>query len=165
MKNPLFKVIVLGFICGAFSVASFHQGTLHILFNYGNGAPFITDLFGRFPAPGWNLALRPSALLGGIPIPVVANQMILGGLFGIVIAALVRWFHLPDLLTGVLVGAVLGTLIGATMFAETMAAVGSAGNETHRMARALLLNSSFGFGAGLLLRPFGVQRAVSKKKS
>ena len=162
MKNPLVKVVILGFVCGALSVAAFHQGTLHILFNYGNGVPVITDLFGRFPSPGWNLAPMPNPPVAGLPfpIPVLANQMFWGGLWGIAIAVVIRWLHAPDLLAGVLVGGVGATLIAVTVVAQLKGLPMWAGGDTQRLARALLLNSGFGFGAALLMRPFGVQKPV-----
>jgi hypothetical protein len=164
MKNPLVKVIVLGFVCGALSVAAFHQGTLHILYNYGNGVPAITDVIGRMPAPGWNLAPMPNPPVAGLPfaIPVLVNLMFWGGLWGILIAAAIRWLHAPDLLAGVLVGGLGATLVAVTLVAQMKGLPMWAGGDAQRLARALLLNGAFGFGAALLLRPFGVQKPVPR---
>lgn len=155
MRHPLVKVGVLGFVCGALSFAAFHQGTQHILHNYAHHLPALAEALGPMPGPGWNLAPHP-----GLGIPVLAAQLAWGGAWGVLIAALIRWAHPPDLLAGALVGG-----LGATL-AVTLGPLAPEGLEpaldAHSLARGLLLNGGFGFGAALLMRPFGIQRPLRR---
>jgi hypothetical protein len=86
--------------------------------------------------------------------------MFWGGLWGIAIAGAIRWLHAPDLLAGVLVGGLGATLVAVTLVAQINGLPMWAGGDAQRLTRALLLNGAFGFGAALLMRPFGVQKAV-----
>jgi hypothetical protein len=145
------KILLFGFVAGALSVLAFHQGTLHILHNYGGGWPFVTQHFGRFGA-AYNL--NPVAPLG---VPMVASQAFWGGLWGIVIAAIIRATRGGDLIIGLVFGAVVVTLVAFTVVASLKGLPMMAGGNQQAWLRAGLLNGAFGFGTVFLLRPFGLQ--------
>jgi len=146
------KVVVWGFVMGALSVLVFHQGTIHLLYNYGNHVPHITDWIGRVGGPGWNLNQgMANPPIPSLHIPHFFNLMFWGGLCGMLIAALIRYTTLPDLLTGAVVGGVLVSLMlrGFPLFI---------GDDTRTLLQAVLLNGGFGFGVAFLLRPIEVRR-------
>ncbi|MCX8133441.1 MAG: hypothetical protein N3D18_05680 [Roseococcus sp.] len=160
MRHPLAKVGVLGFACGALAFAAFHQGTQHVLHNTVHNWPALAGALGPMPGPGWNLAPLAAPPLAGLAIPVLAAQLLWGGAWGVLIAAAIRWAHLPDLLTGALMGG-----LGATL-AASLGPVSPEGLEpaldAQSLLRCLLLNGGFGFGAALLMRPFGIQRPLRR---
>ncbi len=99
MSSTVTKIIA-GFIAGALAVAIFHQGMYWVLPKFGvtlQGAP-------------WNLAPNKAAY----NLPVLANQMFWGGLWGIVFAFIVD--HLPGgrgWLKGFIFGCVFPMLLGS----------------------------------------------------
>lgn len=152
------KVLVWGFVMGAVAVGVFHQGTLFLLFHYGNEVPALTAWLGRVPGPGWNLVqTMPAFGQPGWMVPQFVNQMAWGGLWGIVIAAALRWGRLPDLLTGLLIGAIGCTGVAVTLVATLKGLPPFAGGNTQAMLRAALVNGAFGWGAALLMRPIEVR--------
>ncbi|MBU8538570.1 hypothetical protein [Falsiroseomonas tokyonensis] len=148
------KVLLVGFICGALAVLVFHQGTLWVLFHQFpliKMLPFVPEAF-RPASPGFNI--RPVPPLG---VPQVLSAAFWGGLWGIVLAALIRWGRLPDLLTGFVLGAVVCTVVGFTVVAQLRGAPMWAGGNGIVWARAALLNGAFGWGAAFLMRPFSLR--------
>ncbi|MGK7865832.1 hypothetical protein [Falsiroseomonas sp. E2-1-a20] len=148
------KVILLGFICGALAVVVFHQGTLYVLYHQ---FPLIKTLTGAADAfrPGSaGFSIRPVPPLG---VPQIVSMMFWGGLWGIVLAALIRWGRMPDLLTGFVLGAVVCTVVGFTVVAQLRGAPMWAGGNSFVWIRAVLLNGAFGWGAAFLMRPFSVR--------
>ncbi len=148
------KVLVAGFICGALAVLVFHQGTNFLLFHNfaflkGLGLP---DGF-RPAGPGFSL--RPVPPLG---VPQLASIAFWGGLWGIILAALIRYARFPDLLTGFLLGAVVCTVVGFSVFAGFRGQPMWAGGNTLTWARVMLVNGAWGWGAAFLMRPPGVAR-------
>ncbi|MFL1463518.1 hypothetical protein ACI6QG_15030 [Roseococcus sp. DSY-14] len=130
------KVIFGGFVMGALAAGVFHQGTLFLLFHQGHLWPALLEAVGRPPFPGWDL-LRD---VPGRDVPLLAAQAAVGGLWGILLAALLRWTPVPDLLGGALLGVVAG------------AAVPSVLDQGPEVARAALAGAGFGWGCALLLR-------------
>ena len=145
------KILLYGFIAGALSVLAFHQGTLHVLHHHGAKLGFITEHFGRFGA-AYNMTAVPP-----LGVPMVVSQAFWGGLWGIVIAALLRATRGGDLLLGFLFGAVVVTLVAFTVVAQLKGLPMFAGGNQQVWLRAGLLNGAFGFGTVLILRPFAVQ--------
>ncbi|MBU8543085.1 MULTISPECIES: hypothetical protein [Roseomonadaceae] len=146
------KVLLVGFLCGALAVIVFHQGTLYVLYHQFAlikmlGVP---DAF-RPGAAGFNI--RPVPPFG---VPQVLSLAFWGGVWGIVLAGLIRWGRLPDLLTGFLLGAVICTVVGFTLVAEWRGVPMWAGGNTIVWARAALLNGAFGWGTAFLMRPFSI---------
>lgn len=152
------KVLVWGFVMGAIAVGVFHQGTIFLLFHYGNHVPAVTEVIGRVAGPGWNLTqVMPAFGQPGWMIPQFANQMFWGGLWGIVIAAAIRWGRWPDLLTGFLIGVVGCVGVAVTLVAALKGLPLFAGGNTQALLRAALINGAFGWGTALLLRPVEVR--------
>ncbi len=156
----MLKVLIGGFLTGALSVLVFHQGTIHILFHYVNGVEAAEAILGRVAGPGWDIGrTMPNPPVAGLHIPAFFNAMFWGGLWGIVIAAVIRWTPLPDLLTATLIGAVACTLVAVTVVAQMRGLPMYAGGNTRTLLRAALINAAFGFGTGFLLRPLMLKRA------
>ncbi|NKE46130.1 hypothetical protein HB662_15190 [Roseomonas frigidaquae] len=148
------KVLLVGFICGALAVLVFHQGTLWVLYHQFaliKLLPFVPDAF-RPGSPGFSI--RPVPPWG---VPQVLSMAFWGGLWGIVLAALIRWGRMPDLLTGFVLGAVVCTVVALTVVAQLRGAPMWAGGNTIIWARAALLNGAFGWGAAFLMRPFSLR--------
>jgi hypothetical protein len=147
------KVILLGFVCGAISVLLFHQGTLYVLHHQ---FPLIKTLTGaadsfRPATAGYNFR--------GVPpfgVPQVLSLAFWGGVWGILLAALIRWARMPDLLTGFLLGAVVTTLVGFTLVAQLRGAPMWGGGNSVVWWRAAILNGAWGWGTAFLMRPFGL---------
>lgn len=139
---------------GALAVLLFHQGTIHLLYNYGNSIPEVTGIIGRVNSPGWELGrAMPNPPVAGLHIPAFFNAMVWGGLWGILIAAVIRWTPLPDLLTGALIGGIGCTLVAVTVVAQMRGVPVFADGNTTTLLRAGLINAAFGFGTAFLLRP------------
>lgn len=151
---------------GAFSVLAFHQGTIHILFNYVNGIPAAEEVIGRIAGPGWDMSRAiPNPLLPQLHIPVFFNSMFWGGIWGIVIAAVIRWTPLPDLFTATLIGAVGCTLAGMALAAQMRGVPVQLGGDSRALLQAGLVNAAFGFGTGFLLRPLVLKRVKPPPRS
>ncbi|MCW8086785.1 hypothetical protein OF850_14205 [Roseococcus sp. MDT2-1-1] len=146
-------MIALGFLMGALSIAIFHQGTLFLLFHHANAIPEATQVIGRVAAPGWDLSRMMPNPPFGLPVPLLLNQMFWGGVWGIVIAAVLHATPAPDLLTGFLVGAVGCTLVAVTVVAGLKGLPPFAGGNVQTLLRAALVNGAFGWGTALMLRP------------
>ena len=86
------RALMLGFAAGVLSVLVFHQGTVWLLNQMG-------------VIPTGPYSLRPIPPFG---VPQIVNQCFWGGLWGILIAALLRRWgtRAPDLLFGAVFGAV-----------------------------------------------------------
>jgi hypothetical protein len=152
-KSTGSKIWVMGFIIGVCAMMAFHQGSQHVLHHHAAKLPALIEMFGSFPRA---YDFRPT-FHNGIPMLVV--QGVWGGIWGIIIAGLVRVTRLTsfDLPLGLIFGAVVITAV------ETTALPGligmrqvSSGNE-YALLRAALLNGAFGFGTVFLLRPFAVR--------
>ncbi len=83
------RALMLGFAAGVLSVLVFHQGTVWLLHMAGQ-------------LPNGPYSLRPIPPFG---VPQIVNQCFWGGLWGILIAVLLRRLRVPDLLFGALFGA------------------------------------------------------------
>jgi hypothetical protein len=152
-KSTVSKIWLIGFIVGVCAMMAFHQGTLHILHHHAAKVPMLTDFIGRFPRAYDFTPLRSN----GVPLLVVLG--VWGGVWGIIIATLVRLTRLAssDLPLGLLFGAFAITFVETT---ELPALLGlprlPSGNE-QAILRAALLNGAFGFGTVFFLRPFAVR--------
>lgn len=146
------KVLLAGFLAGAVAVIAFHQATAHVLFHLFSAIQSVIPLPSGFrpTSPGFNF--RPVAPFG---VPQVISLAFWGGLWGILLAGLVRYLRFPDLITGVFIG-VLATVVGFTVVAELRGQPMWAGGSAVIIARVLFLNIAFGWGAAFLMRPFSV---------
>ncbi len=138
------KTIVVGFVAGFIATLVFHQGAAFLLYHFGNDIPSVVSFFGRTAAP-FNMA--PTKPLG---VPVVISQAFWGGVWGIVLASILRRVRVPDLLFGVVFGALALTFVAVTLVPYLK------GLPTWNGAipwRGLLYNGCWGLGTALLLRP------------
>lgn len=155
----MLKVLIGGFLVGALSVLAFHQGTVHLLYNYGNDEEALTAIIGRVQGPGWDMGrAMANPPVAGLHIPQFFSAMFWGGIWGIVIAAVLRWTSLPGLFTATLIGAVGCTLVAVTLVAQMRGVPMYAGGNTQTLLRAGLINGAYGFGTGFLLRPLTLRR-------
>jgi hypothetical protein len=148
------KVLLVGFACGALAVIVFHQGTVFLLHHQ---FPLLKALGvpDAFRPAGAGYSFRAVAPFG---VPAVLSAAFWGGIWGIILAGLIRWARLPDLLGGFLLGAVVCTLVGFTLVAGMRGAPMWAGGNTTTWMRVMLINGAWGWGAAFLMRPFQVGR-------
>ena len=144
--RPTRKIILYGFICGAIAVIAFHQTTQLLLHYHAAKLPILIEIFGRAPPP-YNFAPVPPW-----GVPTLASQAFWGGLWGILLAALIRYLPFDDLPFGFIFGAIKLTLVasfmGNPLFAD---------GDLQHWLRPGLLNGAWGWGTVLLLRPFAVR--------
>jgi hypothetical protein len=148
------KVVLLGFICGALAVVVFHQGTLYVLYHQFPLIKSLTGAADAFRPATAGFGMRPVPPLG---VPQIVSMVFWGGMWGILLAALIRWAGMPDLLTGFVLGAVVCTVVGFTVVAQLRGAPMWAGGNSHVWIRAILLNGAFGWGTAFLMRPFSLR--------
>jgi len=149
--SPARKIFVYGFICGAFAVIAFHQTTLLLLHYHAAKLPILLDILGRAAAP-YNFA--PVSPFG---VPMIASQAFWGGLWGILLAFLVRHAPFDDLPFGFIFGALALTGTAFTLVASLKGVPLYASGNTQTWLRVGLLNGAWGWGTVLLLRPFAVR--------
>lgn len=161
----MLKVLIGGFIIGALAMLAFHQGTTHILHNYAARVPGLVDAIGHVEGPGWNLRRGiASPTAPGLFVPVFAVLAFWGGLWGILLGAIIRWTRLPDLLTSTLVSAAGGLLIGITAGAWLEGIPDISPEDPRAMMREGLLFAAYGFGAAFLMRPLMLRRPPSTRR-
>lgn len=130
------RTLMLGFAAGVLSVLVFHQGTVWLL-----------HMAGQVPAGPYGL--RPIPPFG---VPQIVNQCFWGGLWGVLIAVLLRRLRVPDLLFGFLFGAVA---LGLTNWVVLPAIKGGpffVGGDPRRLAITVAIVGAFGWGVALILR-------------
>jgi hypothetical protein len=143
------RTILLGFVAGFVAVIVFHQGTAWLLHMMTVKAGIGAGVFGRVPFP-FNMApVRPFG------VPTVLSQCFWGGVWGIVLAFLLRSLRPPDLLFGFVFGALALTLAAFTLVANLKGLPAFAGYNKQIWWRALLWNGAWGWGTALMLRPLG----------
>jgi len=151
MLRCMKKVITLGFVAGLLAVLIFHQGTVFLLNTYANGMPDVVAWIGR-TGPAFNMT--PIAPLG---VPNVISQGFWGGMWGIVLASVIRFTPVPDLLFGFVFGAFAVTLVAFTLVATPMGLPTFAGGNQQVWLRSGLLNGAWGWGTAFLLRPLALR--------
>jgi hypothetical protein len=145
------KILLYGFVTGVLGMAAFHQGTLHIMHHHAAKIPQAAEIFGAFPRA---YILNPTGPFG---MPWLAFLLIQGGLWGIVIAALLRATPFPDLPFGFVFGAVVITAVELLVIPAIMGRAPVTNPSTQLLARMALLNGALGFGTVFFLRPFAVR--------
>ena len=146
------RTILLGFAAGFLAVLVFHQGTAVLLHLLTTKAGIGADVFGRVPFPYRTAPVPPFG------VPAVISAAFWGGVWGVVLAFLLRAFRPPDLLFGAVFGALALTLVAFTLVATLKGQPQFAGGNKQVWWRVLLYHAAWGWGAALLLRPF--RRAV-----
>jgi hypothetical protein len=141
------RTILIGFLAGAVAVLVFHQGAAWLLHLLTAKAGVGVGVFGRVGFP-WSMA--PARPFG---VPQVVSWAFWGGVWGVLLAALLRGLRLPDLLFGFVFGAFVLTLVGFTLVATLKGLPQFAGGNRQLWWRVGLLNGAWGWGTALLLRP------------
>lgn len=136
---------------GAFSVIAFHQTTLLLLHYHAHKLPVLIEYLGRAPAAYSFTPVPP------LHVPMIASQAFWGGLWGILLAWLIRVLPFDDLPLGFIFGAVVLSLTGFTLVASLNGQPLYANGNSQVWFRAALLNGAWGFGVAFLLRPFAVR--------
>lgn len=147
------KVLLFGFICGALAVVVFHQGTVYVLYHQFPLIKAVTGAVDAFRPATAGFNIRPVPPLG---VPQVMSLAFWGGVWGILLAALIRWVPVPDLLTGFLIG-MAATAFGFTVLAQMRGLPMWADGNTITITRVVLLNGAWGWGTAALLRPFSLR--------
>lgn len=130
------RTVLLGFAAGVLSVLVFHQGTVWLL-----------NQVGVLPTGPYSLRAIPP-----FGVPQIANQCFWGGLWGILIAVLLRRLRVPDLLFGFLFGALALSFVNWVVLPAIKGLPYFAGGVPARLAAGLLIGGAFGWGVALVLR-------------
>lgn len=128
---------LLSFIAGFFSTIFFHQGLLYLL-----------NLAGIVQRPPWNMtAVSP------LGVPSVLSLAFWGGLWGIVLWALIRK-HAPgrQWLWGLIWGALLPSAVALFIVFPLKGMPMAGGFDPKLIGGALLLNGVWGLGVVALMR-------------
>jgi hypothetical protein len=147
------KVLLFGFICGAIAVIVFHQGTIYVLHHQFPLIKAITGVPDAFRPATSGFNIRPVAPLG---VPQVVSIAFWGGIWGIVLAGLIRWARIPDLMGGFLLG-LIAMLFGLTVVAQMKGLAMWGGGNSIALWRGVLINGAWGWGTAMLLRPFAMR--------
>jgi hypothetical protein len=134
------RLLTVGFIAGALSVLIFHQGAVSLL-----------HAFGLVANPAYSMA--PTRPWG---IPQLWSSAFWGGVWGVLLAAsLSRVKGLRLILAALVFGALLPTLVAWFVVAPLKGQPIAAGGVASRMMIGLVLNGTWGLGAGIGLALFG----------
>lgn len=148
------KAIPLGFVAGALAVLVFHQGTLFLLYHQYPLLQGVLGLPDAFRPAGPGFSMTPVPPFG---VPQIVSICFWGGVWGIVLAAILRWLPVPDLLAGLVVGALGASFVAFTLVAALKGLPLWAGGDRLVWWRAALLNGAWGWGTALLLRPLALR--------
>lgn len=124
----------LGFIAGAISVLTFHQGMVAALHALGL-APFTA--YSANPVPPFG-------------VPLIADLCFWGGLYGLVFGLLLPRFTWPIWVCGVILG-IIASLVAMFVVAPIKGYPVANGWHAWPIARSLLINGFWGLGVGLIL--------------
>jgi hypothetical protein len=130
------RAVLLGFAAGVLSVLVVFQGAVWLL-----------NVAGVIPLRPFSV--QPIPPLG---VPQFVNQAFWGGLWGMALAALLRRARVPDLLFGFAFGAVALDIVVWFALPAIKGTPYLGGGDPKRLAVAVFLNGSFGWGAALALR-------------
>ena len=130
------RALMLGFAAGVLSVLVFHQGTVWLLNQMG-------------VIPTGPYSLRPIPPFG---VPQIVNQCFWGGLWGVLIAALLPRARGLELLFGAVFGAVALSFVNWVVLPAIKGLPYFAGGVPARLAAGLLIGGAFGWGVALILR-------------
>ncbi len=106
------RTILLGFAAGLLAVLVFHQGTAVLLHLLTTKAHVAAGVFGRVPFPYRAAPVPPFG------VPAVASAAFWGGVWGVLLAVLLRALRPPDLLFGFVFGALALALVAFTLVAD-----------------------------------------------
>ena len=136
------------FIAGFISTLVFHQGLLWLLY-----------VGGVSPRTPWDLTAVPP-----LHVPAVISLAFWGGLWGIVLWALMRTSHGGAYWAKALVIGALGPSLVAWFVVMPLKGMGPAGGwDPKIIVGALLLNGAWGVGVAVLMRLLHPSRASMKE--
>jgi hypothetical protein len=137
----------LGFVAGAISVLTFHQGMIALLHTLGVSqyAPY---RIGSVPPFG---------------VPIIVDLCFWGGLYGLVFGLLMPRFTWPLWLCGLALG-IIAAVVGMFIVAPLKGHPIANGGQVWPIARSLLINGFWGVGVAVLL-PLLMPRALVKAHS
>ncbi|MFC5527241.1 hypothetical protein ACFPPA_15985 [Rhodanobacter ginsengisoli] len=128
---------LLAFVAGFVSTLAFHQGLLELL-----------HLAGAFPHPAWNMTPVPP-----LGVPAVLSLAFWGGLWGIVLWALIRNQHGGKRwLWGAVWGALLPSIVALFVVFPMKGMPVAGGFDPKLILGALLLNGVWGLGVVGLMK-------------
>lgn len=127
---------LLSFVAGFVSTLVFHQGLLQLL-----------HMLGAFPYRAWNM--KPVAPLG---IPSVLSLAFWGGVWGIVLWALIRNHGAKRWLWGAIWGALLPSIVALFVVFPLKGMPIAGGFNPKLIVAALLLNGTWGVGVVALMK-------------
>jgi hypothetical protein len=142
------KAIRLGFIAGVLSFLVFHQGSVHLLHYLGES---LRPWLGHVPAP------FPMNRVAPLWVPQFVSLAFWAGLWGVVLAVILRGTRLPDLFTGFLFGAVVIGGSTLTWIATLKGLPPFAGGDRQLILRTVALNGVLGWGTAFWLRPMSLR--------
>jgi hypothetical protein len=141
------RTISLGFIAGFLAVLLFHQGTAFVLYHFGNDVPILVAIFGQQMQPPYSMVAVPPF---GMPEVIVASFR--GGVWGTVLAALLREMRTLPLTLGFAFGALALTAAGFTLLSQMNGLPPLTLDNRQAWWSAGLYNGAWGWGTALLLR-------------
>lgn len=152
-KSAVSKIWLIGFIVGICAMMAFHQGSLHILHHHAAKLSVLSEFFGPFQRAYDFTPLRTNG------VPLLVMQGLWGGIWGVIIASLVRLTRITsfDLPLGLLFGAFVITFVETTELPWMLGLFRVNTLNEQAVLRAALLNGAFGFGTVFFLRPFAVR--------
>jgi len=134
----------LGFVAGAISVLTFHQGMIALLHTLG-ASSYAPYRIGSVPPFG---------------VPIIVDLCFWGGLYGLVFGLLMPRFTWPHWLCGLALG-FISVLIGMFVVAPLKGNPIAHGGHLWPIGRTLLINGFWGVGVGVLL-PMLLPRTLVK---
>ncbi len=124
----------LGFIAGAISVLTFHQGMVAAL-----------HLVGLTQSAAYRTTPMPP-----LGVPMIVDLCFWGGLYGLAFGLLLPRFTWPLWVCGLVLG-VIAALVGMFIVAPLKGNPIAAGWHAWPMARSVLVNGFWGFGVAVIL--------------
>ncbi len=137
------KTLVLGFVAGVLAVLIFHQGMVLLLW-----------LMGQTPNFPWNI----TPMKTGMGLPLLANQMFWGGLWGVAFAALGHLIPVANTaLRGIIYGLIGPFLLGNGVLVPLFKQTGQFfwTWPAPRYMLGGLIGAAFGAGVALILQALG----------
>jgi hypothetical protein len=126
--------VFLGFVAGAISVLTFHQGLWALFY-----------AFGAMPMPPF-----PTRPMPPFSVPLIVSLCFWGGLYGAVFGLLRPRFTRPLWLCGLIMG-IIAALVGMFIVSPIKGMPLAFGWMAWPILRAFLINGCWGVGVGLIL--------------
>ena len=149
----MFRVLVGGFICGVFAVLVFHQGTQFLLYHNLSMLNALTTVPEGLRPPDAGFVFR---LVPPLRVPYLLTLCFFGGVWGLLLASVIRYSHFPDLITGLLFGAVICSMAGFSYVPGTRTVPFWDFEFSAVWAQHAIINGAWGWGAAGVMRALGI---------